>query len=128
MQISENKMKEINDYMAELKIIIEGFLKLLDKKYRKEILMELLQTECGINKNSAEDVAPSKMEHEGRMQISENKMKEINDYMAESKIIIEGLLKFLDKKYRKEILMELLQTECGMNENSAEDVAPYVEH
>ena len=76
MQISENKMKEINDYMAELKIIIEGFLKLLDKKYRKEILMELLQTECGINKNSAEDVAPSKMEHEGRMQISENKMKE----------------------------------------------------
>ena len=86
------------------------------------------RTECGINKNSAEDVAPSKMEHEGRMQISENKMKEINDYMAESKIIIEGLLKFLDKKYRKEILMELLQTECGMNENSAEDVAPYVEH
>ena len=55
-------------------------------------------------------------------------MKEINNYMAESKIIIEGLLKFLDKKYRKEILMELLQTECGMNENSAEDVAPYVEH
>lgn len=29
------------------------------------------------------------------MQISENKMKEINDYMAESKIIIEGLLKLI---------------------------------
>lgn len=34
----------------------------------------------------------------------------------------------LDKEYRKDILVQLLQTECGMNENSAEDVAPYVEH
>lgn len=33
-----------------------------------------------------------------------------------------------DKEYRKDILIQLLQTEVGMNKDSAEDIGPYAEH
>lgn len=33
-----------------------------------------------------------------------------------------------DKEYRTEILIQLLQTEQGMNKNNAEDIEPYAKH
>lgn len=33
-----------------------------------------------------------------------------------------------DKEYRTDILIQLLQTEQGVNKDSAEDIGPYAEH